>query len=317
MKVSPISRRRSRASRRAERYPRGNTEQLRARSRVRRTPQNPLLRCADKSVDLSRPVVMGVLNVTPDSFSDGGDFLDTDTAVRHALRMAAEGAAFIDVGGESTRPGATPVSVDEELRRVIPVIERLRGATPAVISIDTSKPEVMRAAAAAGAGLVNDIRALRAPAALEAAVASGCAVCLMHMQGEPRTMQDAPVYGDVVHEVGAFLEERVRICRAAGLADDRILIDPGFGFGKTLEHNLTLLRRLGELTAGGPPVMVGLSRKSTVGRLTGRPAGERLLGSVVLATIAALAGARVVRSHDVAATVEALAVVAAVRGGPR
>jgi len=260
---------------------------------------------------------MGVLNVTPDSFSDGGDFLDTDTAVRHALRMAAEGAAFIDVGGESTRPGATPVSVDEELRRVIPVIERLRGATPAVISIDTSKPEVMRAAAAAGAGLVNDIRALRAPAALEAAVASGCAVCLMHMQGEPRTMQDAPVYGDVVHEVGAFLEERVRICRAAGLADDRILIDPGFGFGKTLEHNLTLLRRLGELTAGGPPVMVGLSRKSTVGRLTGRPAGERLLGSVVLATIAALAGARVVRSHDVAATVEALAVVAAVRGGPR
>jgi dihydropteroate synthase len=276
-----------------------------------------LLRCADKTVDLSRPLVMGVLNVTPDSFSDGGEFLDTESAVSHALRMAREGAAFIDVGGESTRPGAAPVAVDEELRRVIPVIERLRDATPAVISVDTSKPEVIRAAAAAGAGLVNDIRALRAPGALEAAVASGCAVCLMHMQGEPRTMQDAPVYGDVVQEVGAFLAERVRLCRAAGLGDDRILIDPGFGFGKTLEHNLSLLRRLGELACGGPPLMVGLSRKSTVGQLTGAPPGERLIGSVVLATIAALAGARVVRAHDVAATVQALAVVEAVRGEPR
>jgi dihydropteroate synthase len=267
-------------------------------------------------VDLSRPVVMGVLNVTPDSFSDGGEFFDTETAVSQALRMAEEGAVFIDVGGESTRPGAAPVSASEELRRVIPVIERLRDATPAVISIDTSKPEVIRAAAAAGAGLINDVYALRAPGALEAAISSGCAVCLMHMQGEPRTMQDAPTYRDVVDEVSAFLRERTRVCRAAGLPGDQILIDPGFGFGKTLEHNLTLLRRLSELTAEGPPMMVGLSRKSTVGKLTGRPAGERLLGSVVLATIAALAGARVVRAHDVAATVEALKVVAAVRGEP-
>ncbi|HLJ37104.1 MAG TPA: dihydropteroate synthase, partial [Steroidobacteraceae bacterium] len=261
--------------------------------------------------------VMGVLNVTPDSFSDGGEFFDTETAVSHALRMAGEGAAFIDVGGESTRPGAAPVSAAEELRRVIPVIERLRDATPAVISVDTSKPEVMRAAAAAGAGLINDVYALRAPGALEAAISSGCAVCLMHMQGEPRTMQDAPTYRDVVNEVGAFLRERTSVCRAAGLPADQILIDPGFGFGKTVEHNLTLLRRLGELTAEGPPMMVGLSRKSTVGKLTGRPASERLLGSVVLATIAALAGARVVRAHDVAATVEALKVVAAVRGEPQ
>jgi len=259
---------------------------------------------------------MGVLNVTPDSFSDGGEFFDTATAVRHALRMAGDGAAFIDVGGESTRPGAAPVSAAEELRRVIPVIERLREATSAVISIDTSKPEVMRAAAAAGAGLINDVYALRAPGALEAAISSGCAVCLMHMQGEPRTMQDAPTYRDVVSEVGAFLRERTSVCRAAGLAGDQMLIDPGFGFGKTVEHNLTLLRRLSELTAEGPPMMVGLSRKSTVGKLTGRPAHERLLGSVVLATIAALAGARVVRAHDVAATVEALKVVAAVRGEP-
>ena len=277
-------------------------------------PQPALLRCRDKTVSLSRPVVMGVLNVTPDSFSDGGEFFDTQTAVSHALRMAQQGAVFIDVGGESTRPGAAAVDVDEELRRVIPVIERLRDATPAVISIDTSKPEVIRAAAAAGAGLVNDVRALRAPGALEAAISSGCAVCLMHMQGEPRTMQDAPAYGDVVDEVAAFLRERIAACRAAGLSDDRILIDPGFGFGKTLEHNLTLLRRLGELTTAGPPLMIGLSRKSMVGTLTGRPAGERVLGSAVLAAIAALAGARVVRAHDVAATVEALSVVAAVRG---
>jgi dihydropteroate synthase len=273
-----------------------------------------LLRCRDKTVDLSAPVVMGVLNVTPDSFSDGGEFFDTQRAVEHALRMAEEGAAFIDVGGESTRPGAAPVSVDEELRRVIPVIERLRGATAAVISVDTSRAEVIRAAAAAGAGLVNDVRALREPGALEAACLSGCAVCLMHMQGEPRTMQDSPVYGDVVNEVRAFLAERAQACRAAGLPADRLLVDPGFGFGKTLEHNLTLLRRFRELT-GGPQVMVGLSRKSMVGKLTARPAGERLLGSVVLATIAALAGARVVRAHDVAATVEALKVVAAVQAG--
>jgi dihydropteroate synthase len=256
---------------------------------------------------------MGVLNVTPDSFSDGGHFFDTGTAVRRGMHMAEEGAAFIDVGGESTRPGAAPVGAQEELRRVIPVIERLHGATGAVISVDTSKPEVMRAAAAAGAGLINDVRALREPGALEAARLTGCAVCLMHMQGEPRTMQAAPAYRDVVSEVRAFLAERARVCRAAGFADERLVLDPGFGFGKTLEHNLTLLRHLRELGAGELPLMVGLSRKSLVGKLTGRPEGDRLLGSVVLAVMAALDGARIVRAHDVAATVEAVKLVAAVR----
>jgi dihydropteroate synthase len=273
-----------------------------------------LLKCRDKTVDLTRPVVMGVLNVTPDSFSDGGHFFDTETAVRHGMQMAEEGAVFIDVGGESTRPGAAPVGAQEELRRVIPVIERLHGATGAVISVDTSKPEVMRAAAAAGAGLINDVRALREPGALEAARLTGCAVCLMHMQGEPRTMQAAPAYSDVVSEVRAFLAERARLCRAAGFADERLVLDPGFGFGKTLEHNLTLLRHLRELGAGELPLMVGLSRKSMVGKLTGRPEGDRLLGSVVLAVMAALDGARIVRAHDVAATVEAVKLVAAVRG---
>jgi len=257
---------------------------------------------------------MGVLNVTPDSFSDGGRFFDPETAVRHGVRRAGEGAAFIDVGGESTRPGAAPVGVEEELRRVIPVIERLHGATGAVISVDTSKPEVMRAAAAAGAGLINDVRALREPGALEAASSSGCAVCLMHMQGEPRTMQASPAYQDVVGEVRAFLEERTAACRMAGISADRLVLDPGFGFGKTLEHNLTLLRHLRGLGSAGLPVMVGLSRKSMVGKLTGRAEGERLVGSVVLAALAGLAGASIVRAHDVASTVEALQVVAAVRG---
>jgi dihydropteroate synthase len=273
------------------------------------------LRCADKTLDLSVPLVMGVLNVTPDSFSDGGRFASLDAAVEHGLRMAAEGAALIDVGGESTRPGAEGVSVDEELRRVIPVVERLRAATGAVISIDTSKPEVMRAAAAAGAGLVNDVRALRERRALEAAVASGCAVCLMHMQGEPRTMQLAPRYTDVVQEVRAFLVARAAACREAGLTAERLAVDPGFGFGKTVEHNLTLLRHLGELAADGLPVLVGLSRKSMLGTLTGRAPGERGPGSVALAVIAALNGARIVRTHEVAPTVDALKVAAAVLAG--
>jgi len=271
------------------------------------------LRCRDKTLELAHPVVMGVLNVTPDSFSDGGRFFDPDAAVRHGVRLAGEGAACIDVGGESTRPGAAPVGAAEELRRVIPVIERLRAATSAVISVDTSKPEVMLAAAAAGAGLINDVRALREAGALEAALASGCAVCLMHMQGEPGTMQQAPAYRDVVGEVRAFLAERARACRAAGFAADQLAIDPGFGFGKTLEHNLTLLRGLRELSPDALPVAVGLSRKSIVGKLTGRPEGERLQGSLVLAVLAVLEGARIVRAHDVAATVEALRIVAAVR----
>ena len=260
---------------------------------------------------------MGVVNVTPDSFSDGGRFFSVGAAVEQGLRLAQQGAALIDVGGESTRPGAEPVGTEEELRRVVPVIERLRAGTTAIISVDTSKPEVMRAASAAGAGLINDVRALREPGALAAAAASGCAVCLMHMQGEPRTMQRAPSYADVVGEVRTFLAGRVAESIAAGLTPERLVVDPGFGFGKTLEHNLALLRRLGELAADGPAVLVGLSRKSMLGTLTERAAGERLYGSVALAVIAALNGARIIRAHDVAATVEALKVTAAVQGPVR
>jgi dihydropteroate synthase len=272
------------------------------------------LRCGDKTLDLSRPIVMGVLNVTPDSFSDGGRFLPVEAAVAHGLRLVEEGAAIIDIGGESTRPGAAPVSVEEELRRVLPVVERLRQATQAVISVDTSKPEVIREAVAAGAGLINDVRALTEPGALDAAAASGSAICVMHMQGDPRTMQRAPSYVDVVKEVKAFLDEHVQRCRAAGVSSDRIVVDPGFGFGKNLEHNLELLRRLRDLQ-GEWPLLVGLSRKSMVGTLTGRSAGERVHGSVALAVIASINGARIVRAHDVAATVDALKMVAAVYPG--
>lgn len=255
---------------------------------------------------------MGVLNVTPDSFSDGGRFFSVGAAFEQGLRMAEEGAALIDVGGESTRPGSEPVAAQEELRRVIPVIERLRAATTAIISVDTSKAEVMRAASAAGAGMINDVRALREPGALEAAAATGCAVCLMHMLGEPRTMQDSPRYRDVVAEVRQFLAARVDACLGAGLSAERIVLDPGFGFGKTLTHNLELLRRLGDLSANGLPLLAGLSRKSTVGALTGRPPDERVYGSIALAVIAALNGARILRVHDVAPTVDALRVVEAV-----
>jgi dihydropteroate synthase len=267
-----------------------------------------------RKLALARPLVMGVLNVTPDSFSDGGRFVHLEAAIEHGLAMISEGAAFIDVGGESTRPGATAVSVEEELARVLPVVRAL-SSQAAVISIDTSKPEVMAQAAAAGAGLINDVRALRAPGALSAARDSGCAVCLMHMQGEPRTMQEAPAYGDVLQEVAQFLAARLDACRAAGIPAGRLLIDPGFGFGKTFEHNLTLLRGLPTLTRLGVPVLAGLSRKSMLGTLTGRAAGERLYGSLALAVIAALNGARIIRAHDVAATVDALKVVAAVEGG--
>lgn len=277
-----------------------------------------LLRCGTQTIDLTQPVVMGVVNVTPDSFSDGGQFRDVAAAVDHGLRMVEEGAAIIDVGGESTRPGANLVSVEEEIRRVVPVVEKLRAQTDAVISVDTSKPQVMRAAAEAGAGLINDVRALTERGALEVAAATQCAVCVMHMQGDPRSMQLAPHYVDVVNEVNAFLNERVEACRAAGIAADRIVIDPGFGFGKTLEHNLQLLRQLRDL--GSPasgsdwPIMVGLSRKSMVGRLTGRPSGERVYGSIALAVMAVINGARIVRVHDVGATVDALKTVAAVEG---
>ena len=272
-----------------------------------------LLRCGTQTIDLTRPVVMGVLNVTPDSFSDGGKFLDIAAAVAHGSRMVEEGAAIIDVGGESTRPGADPVTVDDEIRRVVPVVEKLRAQTGAIISVDTSKPEVMRAAAEAGAGLLNDVRAFSEPHALDVAAATRCAICVMHMQGDPRTMQMAPHYVDVVSEVKAFLAERVNVCRATGIAADRIVVDPGFGFGKTLEHNLELLRQLRKL---GPdwPIMVGLSRKSLVGRITGRPPGDRVHGSVALAMMAVLNGARIVRVHDVGPTMDALKTVMAVQG---
>jgi len=257
---------------------------------------------------------MGVVNVTPDSFSDGGRFLEAPAAIAHGKQLIAEGAAILDIGGESTRPGAAPVSVEEELRRVLPVIEGLAGQG-ATISVDTSKPEVMRAAARAGAGMINDVRALQEPGALQAAAESDCFLCLMHMQGEPRTMQTAPTYGDVVNEVKAFLMGRAQTCRAAGIGPERIVIDPGFGFGKTLAHNLELLRRLGELQATGFPVLVGVSRKSMIAALLGRPPSERVHGSIALAVLAAANGARIVRAHDVAATVDALKILAAVREG--
>lgn len=273
-----------------------------------------ILRCGSNALDLSTPAIMGVLNVTPDSFSDGGRYLDSRAAVEHARRMIDEGAAIIDIGGESTRPGAAPVETDEETRRVLPVIEQV-ARLPTIVSVDTSKPEVMRAAAESGASMINDVRAFRAEGAIEAARDSRCGVCLMHMQGEPRTMQREPRYGDVVTEVKELLEERVRACTSAGIAPERIAIDPGFGFGKTAAHNLELLRRLGELTNGSRPVLVGLSRKSLVGSILGRDAGERLFGSLALAALAVVNGARIVRAHDVAATLDVVKTANAVRTG--
>lgn len=269
--------------------------------------------CGSRVLDLSRPVVMGVLNVTADSFSDGGRFRDFDAALAQGRLLVEEGAGIVDVGGESTRPGAEPVGVQEELDRVVPVVEALSRELDVVISVDTMKPEVMREAVKAGAGLINDVMALQAPGALEAAAASGAAVCLMHMQGTPRTMQEDPRYDDVVREVGAFLDARAAACTAAGIPPDRISLDPGFGFGKTVEHNLQLLNGLSTLAAGPLPVLAGLSRKSMLGRLIGRPVNERLPGSLALATIAALHGARILRAHDVRATADAVAVAWAVR----
>jgi dihydropteroate synthase len=264
-----------------------------------------ILDCGGRALDLSHVAIMGILNVTPDSFSDGGAFFDLDRAVAHAHAMAAEGADIIDVGGESTRPGAIAVSVAEEIDRVVPVIERLARELPVPISIDTSKPEVMRAAVAAGAGFINDVRALREPGAEQTAGALMRPVCLMHMRGEPRTMQDNPEYGDVVSEVRDFLKARVEAALAAGVARERLVIDPGFGFGKAPEHNLELLRRLGEFAELGP-ILVGLSRKSMIGKLLGLPVDRRLYASVALALVAAQNGAAILRVHDVAATVQAV-----------
>ena len=260
----------------------------------------------------ARPAVMGVLNVTPDSFSDGGEFLDPAAAVARAEHMAAAGADLVDVGGESTRPGAEPVGADEELRRVMPVIEQLgqRGTVP--LSIDTSKAVVARAATDAGAVLVNDVTALRGDAGMAAVVAeSGAEVCLMHMLGEPRTMQDDPRYEDVVSEVKAFLEERLEFAVAHGIPEERVWLDPGIGFGKTLEHNLALLRRLGEIAAVGRPVIVGVSRKRFIGGLTGRAEPDRVAGGIAANVLAFQRGAHMFRVHDVAETRDALAVAAA------
>ena len=271
------------------------------------------LACRDHLIDLTEPRVMGVLNVTPDSFSDGGRYADVAAAVERGVAMVAEGAAIVDVGGESTRPGAADVTVDEEIGRVLPVVEELVRRLPVPVSVDTSKPEVMRAAIVAGASLVNDVRALRAPGALEALAGSGAAVCLMHMLGEPRTMQVAPAYADVVGEVREFLAGRVRACVAAGIELDRICVDPGIGFGKRPEHNLALLAALERLADLRLPVLVGVSRKSLIGMITGRPPGERLAGSVALAALAVMGGAALVRAHDVAETVDAVKVASALR----
>ena len=274
-----------------------------------------LLDCGGRGLDLSRPQVMGVLNVTPDSFSDGGRFVGADAAIDHARSMVADGAAIIDVGGESTRPGSRGVSVDEELERVIPVLEALRHEVSVPLSVDTSKPEVMRAAADAGAGLINDVMALRRPGALDAACRTGLPVCLMHMQGVPETMQDNPRYDAVVEEVRDFLAVRMATAEAAGIARERIILDPGFGFGKTDPHNARLLAGLPRICGLGVPVLAGLSRKSLVGRVLGRALPDRLAGSVAAATLATWSGARIIRAHDVAETVDAVRLAEYVQGG--
>lgn len=274
-----------------------------------------MMQFAQHNVDLGQPRIMGVLNVTPDSFSDGGLFLDPGQALDRALQMVEEGADFIDVGGESTRPGASGVTVEDELRRVVPVIARLAKVLPVPISVDTSKPEVMQAACDAGAAMINDVRALRAPGAITVAVNAAVPVCIMHMQGEPRVMQLNPHYDDVIAEIREFFRQRVLACEALGLGRDRIILDPGFGFGKTLEHNIRLLRQLGQLAEDGLPLLVGMSRKSMLAQMLGedRPPVERVHASVAAHLLAIQAGASIVRVHDVAAMRDALKIMGAVR----
>ena len=271
------------------------------------------LDCGGRALSLRRPQVMGVLNVTPDSFSDGGRFVGASAAIEHARAMQAAGAGIIDIGGESTRPGSTGVSIQEELDRVIPVIEALNGRIDLPLSVDTSKPEVMTAAAAAGAGLINDVMALRRPGSLQAARDTGLPVCLMHMQGTPATMQDNPVYDDVVIEVQAFLKDRLDAAQGAGIPAARLLVDPGFGFGKRDPHNAQLLAQLPAIGELGFPVLTGLSRKSLVGRVLGRALPDRLAGSIAAAALACWQGAAIVRAHDVAETVDAVNLMEYVR----
>lgn len=271
------------------------------------TPPPAILQCGRHKLDISYPRIMGILNVTPDSFSDGGQHTVVDDAIRHAERMLAEGAAIVDVGGESTRPGATPVSAQQELDRVAPVVERLVSELDALVSVDTSAPEVMREVASLGAGMLNDVRALRKEGALRAAACSGLPVCIMHMIGEPEDMQRAPNYDEEIEEaVLGFLEERIAACEAAGLRRSRLILDPGFGFGKTVEHNLRLLNRMKRLQVPGLPLLVGLSRKSMIGKVLERPVEERLPGGLALVALAVERGARILRVHDVGPSVDAV-----------
>ncbi|WP_047229058.1 dihydropteroate synthase [Pseudomonas brassicacearum] len=270
------------------------------------------LPCGNRVLDLSRVHVMGILNVTPDSFSDGGRFSQLDAALRHAEAMVVAGATLIDVGGESTRPGARAVSPTEELERVAPIVERIHRELDVIISVDTSTPAVMRETARLGAGLINDVRSLRRDGALDAAAATGLPVCLMHMLGEPGTMQDDPHYHDVTREVGEFLVERLDQCAAAGIAAQRIILDPGFGFAKTLAHNLSLFKHMEALHTLGRPLLVGVSRKSMIGNALGRPVGERLYGGLALAALAITKGARILRVHDVVETMDVVRMIAAV-----
>jgi dihydropteroate synthase len=282
------------------------------------------LQCGSRWLDLSSPVVMGILNVTPDSFSDGGRFasdlgvgrfqISLDKTLAAASSMVGAGAVILDVGGESTRPGAAQISEQEELDRVLPVVEALLAEFDVIVSVDTSTPALIRAAASAGAGMVNDIRALQRPGAIDAAAGSDMAVCLMHMQGEPGTMQQNPQYQDVVKEVGAFLEQRADSCRAAGIGEQRLCLDPGFGFGKTPAHNYRLLAQLADFTKTGRPVLAGMSRKSMIGNVIERDVDQRLAGSLAAAVLSVVNGASIVRVHDVAETVDALRVVEAMHG---
>ena len=276
-----------------------------------RDSPRPVLQAGRFTLSLQQPLIMGILNVTPDSFSDGGDWFEPGVALERAHRLAAEGADIVDIGAESSRPGAQPVSEDEELRRLMPVLERLSGL-PVPVSVDTCKPGIMRRAIEAGASMINDIYALQAPGAAETVALSGAAVCLMHMQGDPRTMQKAPRYADVAAEVEAFLAERARVARASGIGPERIVVDPGFGVGKTPAHNLELIRALPRLRAVGYPVLAGLSRKSLFGKIVGKAAAGRVHASIAGAMLAAQRGAAIVRVHDVAATRDSLLVLRAI-----